>query len=70
MKLDACVALIADDTNRSFFCNAKIYTADANIGSKKNIAQNFAGGIRERGNIFGVGDAELFMEEFSNIVAT
>ena len=48
---------------------AKVDAADADIGGEEDFAQDFACGVGESGNILGVGNAEFFVEELTDIVA-
>ena len=63
----ASVAFVGDDADRTGFCNAKVDSAETDIGGEKNFAQYFAGGGGECGNVGGVGDAKLFVKEFRNL---
>ena len=64
----ASVAFVRDDAQGSGFGHAKVHPADAHIRRQENLAQNFASRIRERGDIFGIGDAEFLVKEFSHLV--
>src|SRR5215212_5785829 len=66
----APIAFVGHEANPACFSYTEIYAADAYICCKEDIAQNFACGVGERGNVFGIWNAKFFMEEFPNIVAT
>ena len=47
----AAIAFVRDDTKRAGFGYAEVHTADAHICGQEDLAQDFAGRVRQYGNL-------------------
>ncbi len=69
---DACdhagVAFVGDNAHAARLCHAEVDSAQADVGGEEDFAQNFSRGCGQCGDVFGVGNADLFMKELRHLL--
>ena len=65
----APVAFVGDQADAARFGHAEVDAAQTHVGGEEDFAQHLARGVGQGGDVFGVRDAELLVEEFPHVAA-